>query len=525
MKTFQSLENKGNGFQSRIEELNNKNLSLARENCLVLQKVDLLSDSLNKSLQEQLTNKAELVSLKDSNETLRFELLSLKDHDDLLVKENATLQSSILSVKTEQVEFNKAISSELHSLRSKINKIETQGIQSGCIENISNQVLSLVNENIKLKETLNLLGEKLNTLSENFVALPSSRETNDELQKTISQVNSLQIGCQCLEKLTNDQYLDCKTNLDAIIQEINNIKVLSIGSHENIFPSCICIEQFNDLRLKFQEILNNFLIQKQESLKLIQDEFDSLDKCYLDKLISSHPFQDMSRQLNLLSEDFLELKQYLTQQIEDLRGPPNVPHFNDRRDFHNYQRVSRPGFGSNNIAIELDRLRQAKSTAGDTYSNQQFMENNPIYDVQYDCIEEEPPHFNNLDNGWSAGYSKEDVLGNPNDPPFKPSKHLVIPWKGRILTPTTNQLREFEGNLNVISQVLGSREPTLEERNYKIRFIWKGYVLWPTPHQLAASKGDLNALLSICDHKSMLQTSSCFRRRNDGGSWRNSHDF
>jgi len=117
---------------------------------------------------------------------------------------------------------------------------------------------------------------------------------------------------------------------------------------------------------------------KQESLKLIQDEFDSLDKCYLDKLISSHPFQDMSRQLNLLSEDFLELKQYLTQQIEDLRGPPNVPPFNDRRDFHNCQRASRPGFGSDNIAIELDRLRQAKSTAGDTYSNQQFMENNPM---------------------------------------------------------------------------------------------------------------------------------------------------
>ena len=93
------------------------------------------------------------------------------------------------------------------------------------------------------------------------------------------------------------------------------------------------------------------------------------------------------------------------------------------------------------------------------------------------------------------------------------------------MTPTINQLREFEGNLNLISQVLGSREPKPEERNYKIRLNWKGFVLWPTPQQLSIARGDLNALLDICDHKSALQSSPCFRQNKDGSPRRDSRDL
>ena len=58
-----------------------------------------------------------------------------------------------------------------------------------------------------------------------------------------------------------------------------------------------------------------------------------------------------------------------------------------------------------------------------------------------------------------------------NDPK-KPNSHneekrFTIPWKGKILTPTANELRKFEGNLNNIQTHLGYREPNERERQFK----------------------------------------------------------
>ena len=75
-------------------------------------------------------------------------------------------------------------------------------------------------------------------------------------------------------------------------------------------------------------------------------------------------------------------------------------------------------------------------------------------------------------------------------------KRFTIPWKGKILTPTANELRKFEGNLNNIQTHLGYREPNERGRQFKdIRIRWKGQTLKPTPRQLLQSKGILNELL------------------------------
>jgi len=75
---------------------------------------------------------------------------------------------------------------------------------------------------------------------------------------------------------------------------------------------------------------------------------------------------------------------------------------------------------------------------------------------------------------------------------------LIIPWKGRILTPTYNQLRKHEGNLNSIERALGSRSPQWHERNYKsIKIYWRGETLQPQPKQLLDTKGDLNELRKV----------------------------
>ncbi len=82
---------------------------------------------------------------------------------------------------------------------------------------------------------------------------------------------------------------------------------------------------------------------------------------------------------------------------------------------------------------------------------------------------------------------------------------LIIPWQGKILTPSPFQLRNFQGNLDQIASKLGSREPVGKEKFYReIRIFWKGRLLIPSPQQLTAAKGDLNnlsLLLKVSRHQ------------------------
>ncbi len=47
-----------------------------------------------------------------------------------------------------------------------------------------------------------------------------------------------------------------------------------------------------------------------------------------------------------------------------------------------------------------------------------------------------------------------------------PRGPLIIPWQGKILTPSPSQLRIFQGNLDEIASKLGSREPVGKEKFY-----------------------------------------------------------
>jgi len=101
-------------------------------------------------------------------------------------------------------------------------------------------------------------------------------------------------------------------------------------------------------------------------------------------------------------------------------------------------------------------------------------------------------------------YGQQD-FENINDE--KP-KTLTIPWNGRILTPTLNQLKEFKGDLDLIEEALGSRAAKPGEKNFRIGFTWRNFILWPSPEQLKRSKGDLNLLSEICTHKLPISPSN-----------------
>lgn len=89
-------------------------------------------------------------------------------------------------------------------------------------------------------------------------------------------------------------------------------------------------------------------------------------------------------------------------------------------------------------------------------------------------------------------------INHHRGPGIKKENTLILPWRGKILTPTFNQLRKYGGNLDAIMANLGYHEPEGPQRNYhQLRIKWKGDLLFPTPTQLLQSKGDLNLLKEI----------------------------
>lgn len=94
----------------------------------------------------------------------------------------------------------------------------------------------------------------------------------------------------------------------------------------------------------------------------------------------------------------------------------------------------------------------------------------------------------------------------------------IIPFNGKILTPTLKQLKEFKGDLRLIENRVGCREPRPDEKNFRIRFSWKNFIMWPTPEQLKLAEGDMNKLLRLCDHKLLISSNNSSFQEEDSRS-------
>ena len=82
--------------------------------------------------------------------------------------------------------------------------------------------------------------------------------------------------------------------------------------------------------------------------------------------------------------------------------------------------------------------------------------------------------------------------------PTQSNSACFIPWRGRVLEPTYNQIRKFGGNLNLIMEHVGARDPTPREHNYRqIRIYFANQLLTPTAKELLEAHGDLRALMSM----------------------------
>jgi len=92
--------------------------------------------------------------------------------------------------------------------------------------------------------------------------------------------------------------------------------------------------------------------------------------------------------------------------------------------------------------------------------------------------EENPnrPHFSPFISRSEYGLYSNNTNMNPEMiyqnqlPTHNIPKTVKIPWRGRVMNPTYHQLRECQGNLDLLEKSIGSREASIAEKNFKLRF-------------------------------------------------------
>ena len=76
------------------------------------------------------------------------------------------------------------------------------------------------------------------------------------------------------------------------------------------------------------------------------------------------------------------------------------------------------------------------------------------------------------------------------------SPRLSIPWKGKIIRASLEQLKDFKGNLNKMLSIVGGDEPNELEKSFrKIRIVWDKCGYWCTPYQLLMAEGDVRQVI------------------------------
>ena len=163
---------------------------------------------------------------------------------------------------------------------------------------------------------------------------------------------------------------------------------------------------------------------------------------------------------------------------------------------------------------ELDKIVSAKENKGKSTNSRKSSED-PL-NRQHGTMEpKNKPEAMEIEKRQSDSPVEKKCSESPTESkkkvsmPGKKEKSLLIPWKGKILTPTPPQLRQYAGNLNEIAKNVGSREPEGKEAQYRgIRIKWRNRTLTASPRHLLTSGGDLNKLTSILD--------TPIRRRSNG---------
>jgi len=316
----------------------------------------------------------------------------------------------------------------------------------------------------KLEEEQTTLHEKINELQQYITDLIQENEEkdknlhsmfyeNDMLRDTIERqrIKLQEYNNEALRELENSAQTQLK------IQELEEII-----QHQNE-QAQTRLKQLQDLQEENDQLLTITNSQKWESTGMMNSMLDSLERMRdkqtpkldeIERMFSTKGTRNKNMDLN----------------------KPNIetPHIQEGKLIHNTSE-----------AMEIER-RQSDSPVESPIESKKKVKIT-VKKMKPSLKGLTPkPQLSQLEG--TEGKSPSQIEG----------QSFVIPWRGRILTPTPSQLRKYAGNLDNIAKSVGSREPEGKETYYReIRLRWKNRTLTPNPRQLLSTGGDLNKLSSL----------------------------
>jgi len=441
------------------------------------QDLSLLRDQ---SILTSRLNSDEIVSLRgtltDVSNTLSINHLSDLTGQVLLISNNFDLlKNDIRSELTVFSEHINNVANEVNSLREKI--LSSCNLNPQLYQNLEQQIVSVQQENLILKDQLVL--------------------QKDEFEK-FSHLVLAEFDC-----LKESQRLN-KSNLDNA-EELNNFSFIKTLQTEIELQKKYFDQQLEVLKISFQNQISN-IDQNNECMS----ELHSLKEQINILLNENNALNERLRATEILLEENLNALdnksiQPQTHQIKNSHPQSYTTLTRDSSNFSNLQTTGQ----------ETQCLNRMLELPNDCLSN------SPAFVPQnfQNVMEEEKPIKSPISGNLpypGFGRAFDNAKMNPElsfaPNPGKKPKTVTIPWKGRIMTPTYQQLRECEGNLDLLENLVGSREAIHAERNFKLRFVWKGNILLPSPKELLMARGDLNTLSKLCLNKSSLASSKQYFR-------------
>ncbi len=326
--------------------------------------------------------------------------------------------------------------------------------------------------------------------------------------------------------------LEDPENLSPISKQVKMTEYISLNANpqNKIY---IHLEEFREQQQNFARELQN--------LKAQLDEKDKQSMRELDNLVIEN--NDLKRKVHIQSEYIEKFLVDVKEAITTLRSEveilcenqkagsvldPNCVEGIINRSFNvaeevNRLKVERLEMRNVNEVQVTDLLQQVESLKSQisTLQQQQVVDarelgtrlqelDHFIQDKAIGRMEEELPKPVLVDNNNNSSPPMSD-LSKPNsrkklesetikqvNRTGKRTPTLLIPWEGRILTPTRFQLLKFGGSMNEICKNIGSRLPVGRERNFiQAKIFWKGEYLWATPQEIQEALGNLDSLADL----------------------------
>ena len=290
---------------------------------------------------------------------------------------------------------------------------------------------------------------------------------NQEIRKELSELKS--------------ENLSLRTQLQFYEDEVNKL------SQENKTLSTTFKTLKMDGKLSLTQVQDEFLLQLSDLKYKLESQINSVNSNIIDLSYTPAPqMANLSTQLECLLGKFT----YMENEISFLKKFSNLKLSEMYMD---------------PLIEDLNNLHISKDDALHTIQSNLHHDSAMEIESPLEERRKKISHFNGVTpNTWFVRknspikykkiYVKKRHVEEEQDFGTFP-KRLSIPWKGKIIKPTYQQLKDFKGDLNLLMETIGAEDPSGKEKNYeKVKIEWKDKIMWATPYQILRAEGNISNL-------------------------------